>query len=93
MCWSEVREQGGCGGGVTFLVFWQAEEDIPTGDEDHLICEVFSLDFAFLHDYNVRLKDVEHCLGRRSGRDASEDGGVGPGMFASPAMVGIRMGF
>lgn len=46
----------------TFLMLGQAEEDIPSGDENHVIVKVLLLYLGLLHDNNVCFKDIEHSL-------------------------------
>jgi hypothetical protein len=46
----------------TFLVLGQAEEDIPSGDENHVIAKVLLLYLGLLHNNNVCFKDIEHSL-------------------------------
>lgn len=38
----------------------KAEIAVPARDEHHVILQVLPLNLEFLHDDNVRLKDVEH---------------------------------
>ena len=44
-------------------MLWQAEEDIPPRNEDHIISQVLPLYLRLLHHHNVRFEDVEHRLG------------------------------
>lgn len=40
----------------------EAEVDIPSWNQDHVILQVLALDLGLLHDNNVCLQRVEHCL-------------------------------
>lgn len=44
----------------TFLLSRQAEITIPAIEHHHIITQVFSLNFEFLHDNDVGLEDIEH---------------------------------
>lgn len=46
----------------TFLMLGQAEEDIPSRDEDHVIVKILLLYLGLLHNNNVCFKDIEHSL-------------------------------
>lgn len=48
----------------TFLLSRQAEITIPTIEYHHVITQVLSLDFEFLHDNDIGFEDIEH--GRES---------------------------
>lgn len=78
-------------------MFWETEKDVPAGDENHVVSEIFPLDLGFLNDYDVCFEDVEHCLDVVSEADRAcegEGGGCGrPRMFASLAMADIRKDF
>lgn len=47
---------------ITFLMFWQAEVDIPARDQDHVVSQVLPLDLGLLHDDNISFKNIEHGL-------------------------------
>jgi hypothetical protein len=38
----------------------EAEVAVPARDQNHVICQVFALNFQLLHDDNIRLEHVEH---------------------------------
>lgn len=40
----------------------QAEIAVPAGHQDHIITQIFSLDFCFLKDNNICFENVEHSL-------------------------------
>lgn len=46
----------------TFLVLGQAEEAVPTRDQNHVVIQVLPLDLQLLHNHHVSLEDVEHGI-------------------------------
>lgn len=52
----------GCSMQLTFLMFGQAEVDVPTGNQNHVVLEIFALNLRLLHYDNVCLEYVEHGL-------------------------------
>lgn len=46
----------------TLLVLRQAEEAIPAWNKYHIIGQILALYLELLHDYNIRLQDVEHGI-------------------------------
>lgn len=48
--------------GITFSVLGKGKVGIPAGDENHVICEVFFLDFELLEAHDISFKSVEHLF-------------------------------
>jgi hypothetical protein len=49
-----------CSAFRTFLVFWQAEEHIPSSNQHHIILQILPLYLRLLHHHDVRLERFEH---------------------------------
>ena len=45
----------------TLLMSWEAPIAVPSGNKNHFIGKILSLDFGFLEDDYVRLEKIEHC--------------------------------
>ena len=43
-------------------MLWQTEVAVPPWNQHHVIPQVFALYFQFLHNHNIRLKDIEHAI-------------------------------
>lgn len=46
----------------TFFYSRQAEVAIPSGDKNHIISKILSLDFGFLKNDNIRFQYIKHRL-------------------------------
>lgn len=54
----------------TLFISRQAKVAVPSGNQNHIIGEILTLDFSLLKDYNIGFENVEHGLeavSKRSG--------------------------
>lgn len=48
--------------GLTFLVLWKTEKDVPSRNKNHVVLQIFALYLSLLHDHDISLEYVEHGL-------------------------------